>query len=347
MPTGPGFFFGGHMESTQLSSGQLANRHKRKPFLSIDKQIEKLIQRGLLISDTDKARSILLYGNYYNIVNGTQSICCSTESSEYPKYKPNCSIEVLHSLSQFDHELRIMLLDRILRIERRIKSVVAYEFSKHYKRSKKPYAYKRNYVETSDMSPANKRRAEKEIKAIRAKIRKVLTSLSAEKAYLNHYKENYGYVPFWVLINALDLGDVNRVFLYSKQEVQNEIAKAFGIQNHHLKSLMNMIRLYRNSCAHGESLICAPINNTIPRLGIHDFLRIPYDSGCKGVFSLLVCILYLIDETERKDIVKELQDLFFRLGETIPSEFLNRTLYILGFHEGWQAVNDYFTGKCI
>lgn len=42
----------------------------RKPFLTVDEQIQLLKHRGLEIPDESTAAKMLLSSNYYNIVNG-------------------------------------------------------------------------------------------------------------------------------------------------------------------------------------------------------------------------------------------------------------------------------------
>ena len=40
-----------------------------KPFTSIEDQIEILINRNMVFDDFERAKSFLMYNNYYNVVN--------------------------------------------------------------------------------------------------------------------------------------------------------------------------------------------------------------------------------------------------------------------------------------
>ena len=51
----------------------------------------------------------------------------------------------------------------------------------------------------------------------------------------------YGYVPLWVLVNALSLGTIGIFYSYLKQKDQNDIGRQF-------------LTIYRNACAHDERL---------------------------------------------------------------------------------------------
>lgn len=48
-----------------------------KPFKTLDNQIDILISRGLVVSDKEVTKSILLRENYYNVINGYKDIFLS------------------------------------------------------------------------------------------------------------------------------------------------------------------------------------------------------------------------------------------------------------------------------
>lgn len=101
-----------------------------KVFKTIEEQIEILKERNLIINE-EKAKEIFRDNNYYYVINGYKDLFLD-KNSEEEKYVEGATLEEIFTLYKFDSEIRSAFLKYILKIERRIDTYIAYEFSRQY-----------------------------------------------------------------------------------------------------------------------------------------------------------------------------------------------------------------------
>jgi len=98
-----------------------------KPPLSIDEQINLLVQRGMAVPDRNRARYYLSYISYYRLSIYARAL--QVNDSADHRYRPGTCFDDMLNLYTFDRELRLLVLDAIERIEVAIRAAIAYEFS--------------------------------------------------------------------------------------------------------------------------------------------------------------------------------------------------------------------------
>lgn len=92
-------------------------------------QIGILKSRGVIIRNKRWAKQVIRSVNYYNLINGyKQPFLQQNVSGE--KYIAGTTLEEIYALYEFDRKLRIVTLEYILEIEKQVKALVAYCFSK-------------------------------------------------------------------------------------------------------------------------------------------------------------------------------------------------------------------------
>ena len=237
-----------------------------KPFCSIPEQLEILSRRGLRVSASDG--DVLLGENYYAVINGYKAPFVdriASSSSPEERYIAGASFSDIYALYRFDAKLRELMLGYLLRCETRVKSVSAHTFCEHHP---EPAAYldMENYTTRQDYMPGQK--------AFVADLPKFIEELRYKavaqrqcKPYIQHYRERYGEVPLWVLVNELTFGNVSYFFNLLPRTEQNQICKrVVHLQHRTEKSVLtpHAMRLTlralvecRNICAHGDRLYCA------------------------------------------------------------------------------------------
>ena len=99
-----------------------------KEFKTINEQIEILKMRGLVFDNEEFAKEKLLETNYYNTINGYKKLFITLDDSGNEIFKNNTKYEELFYLSEFDRSMRTVYLENILKIENRLKTLVAYYF---------------------------------------------------------------------------------------------------------------------------------------------------------------------------------------------------------------------------
>ena len=79
---------------------------------------------------------------------------------------------------------------------------------------------------------------------------------------VSHYMLNYGYIPLWVLVNTLTIGTISVFYSHLEQQDQNNIGRFFSLKPDELKTILQVLTLYRNACAHDERLYNLKSMNT-------------------------------------------------------------------------------------
>lgn len=114
-----------------------------KEFKTIDEQIRLLRNRNLKIDNTNKAIDILENNNYYYLINGYKNLFIDYSAKD-ERYINSTTLEEIYNLYEFDRKIRIIFLEYILLIERKIDTYISYEFSKEH--GHKNYLIPNNFI---------------------------------------------------------------------------------------------------------------------------------------------------------------------------------------------------------
>ena len=113
-------------------------------FKTYDEQIEILKTRGLIIDDEVVAKNILKRNNYYNIINAYKDVFLQKGKTP-EKFIKGVNFNELVAVHQFDKHLRLVFSQYLIIVERTIKSIMAYEFSKKHPNHDLDYLNISNY----------------------------------------------------------------------------------------------------------------------------------------------------------------------------------------------------------
>lgn len=115
----------------------------KKQFLTYDEQITFLEEKkGLMISDKEYAKKILLKIGYFPLINGYKEVFKQSINDQFQK---GTTFKDIYELYSFDNELRNIFLKYILMAERNIKSSLSYHFCKEYGDLQSDYLSVNNY----------------------------------------------------------------------------------------------------------------------------------------------------------------------------------------------------------
>lgn len=308
-----------------------------KDFKTVEEQIILLKERGIVIND-ESAKEILTENNYYYLINGYKNMFLDNRYQK-EKYIENVSLEEIYALYKFDGELRMNLLRYILIIERRLNTYISYEFSKVY--GNKEYLIENNFD--------NNKKNNYKIVSLIADIKVNTTKqIKIGNKMLNHYIKNYGYIPLWVLIRIMTLGEVSKFYEVMKQKDQNAVAKKFGVREKTLKTYLHNIAIVRNICAHDEKLYDLRLNNAIIKNKIHSCFNLDlqdkkYSNGYKDLFSIIIILKVLLKEIEFKNLYTVLLNNLEDLKKDIKSIEYNKILNKMGFPKNYKKLLEYIS----
>ena len=293
-----------------------------KVYSSTDDQIHILRSRGMTIADAACAKRTIDLENYYNLINGyKQPFLDSTYSGSDERYISGTKFEEIHSLYLFDRELRNLKIA-------------------HFDISVKRW---------------EKMTASQKIGAISALIsglqHEIARQLSKNNPMISHYMLEYGYVPLWVLVNALSLGTIGIFYSYLKQKDQNDIGRHFLLKPEEMNSFLQVLTIYRNACAHDERLynLKSLRNNMKPNsirtLSLHGKLGIPVNSsnnpiyGKNDLFAIIIIFKTMLPKKSFDTFFMALKKLTDELAVrrcTIPFQSIEREM---GFPPNWADIS--------
>ena len=280
-----------------------------KEFKTYQEQIEILKSRGIVISNEEFALEKLQEDNYYNIINGYKDLFIDSN-----QYIQGTTFEEIYSLFEFDRNLKSILLKNILIVENILRTLIAYNFSLKYGNDN---YLKIDNFETLKNSGCKKEKYQERIEQIQKLICNMQLDIAnniKKKPYINHYILNYGFVPLWVLVNAISLGRLN-------QFIKN-------------------LSYFRNLCAHDERVYSATINQPIPDTIYHYKLNLKkkdnnFIQGKSDLFSLIISLKMLLPNDKFNTMCNQIEGRMKSLEKKIfvinPQKIFDK----MGFPLNW------------
>lgn len=212
-----------------------------KPWLSYEDQLKKLIERGLIVTDEDKAINYLERIGYYRL-SGYWFPLRERDSNRQvlDDFKPNARFQDVINLYVFDKNLRLLALDALERIEVALRVDVSHSLGK-----KDVFAHVK-----SELLANNFKKHKKWVQKHENQINR-----SKEK-FIKHYKNKYGFpLPVWVACEVWDFGTLSFLFAGMIPDDKNAIAKKYGVSNGKVfESWLRSLNYLRNVCAHHSRL---------------------------------------------------------------------------------------------
>lgn len=257
----------------------------QKPALSIQEQLERLQNRGLIIDSWDFGENILAHVNYYRL----SAYCLPFKQRDSlgnitERFQENVALSDVLTLYEFDRKLRFLLMDALERIEISIRTNITHHLAFQYG----------SYVleDSSNFHPSF---------AHSAWIKQIKEEVSRSKEqFIEHFKEKYlGFpkTPIWMAIEVISFGSLSMLFKGLKNEDKQKIASKYFLHHKTLISWMHFLTYIRNLCAHhsrlwNKELAIKPVLNDFEK-------QIPADcipQNNRSFISLLI-LKYLLKKT--------------------------------------------------
>ncbi|MDE6386298.1 MAG: Abi family protein [Lachnospiraceae bacterium] len=305
-----------------------------KPFLTYEQQLKKLKSKGLTIDNDDDAIELLKRHSYFALISGYKNPFKAKQGI----YKPHTSLADIYSLYTFDDTLRTIILRNILKVEKHIKSLISYSFCETYGEDQQFYLDKTKY----NYSPEH----QADISDLIGRLSKIADN-PKDYSYIQHQLNRHGNIPLWVMMKALPIGTVSKLYSFLPQSIQAKVSMEFEhITESELVRMLDLLARVRNVCAHNERLFNyrykkGAINDTY----IHKHLNIPklnvqYSKGKQDLFAIIIVLKYLLSPQEFSCFVDDLDDALDTL--LISTRRLERTqMYkYMGFPTNWLEIKD-------
>lgn len=300
---------------------------EKKQFLTYDEQITFLEEKkGLMISDKEYAKKILLKIGYFPLINGYKEVFKQSINDQFQK---GTTFEDIYELYSFDNDLRIIFLKYVLMAERNIKSSLSYHFCKEYGDLQSDYLNVNNY----DYTGKKKNVINKMVKIMSGQLR-----YDSDYVYIRHYMTTYQYVPLWVLMNVLTIGQLSKIYASQKGRIQIKVCQDFGpLKVNEMGKMLAVMTKFRNVCAHNDRLFDFRTKDALLDRNIYERLLIPkekgrYKYGKNDLYAQVIILKLLLSDEDFRVFFHDLKVCFKK--HPIHKEILEK----MGFPENWERI---------
>lgn len=307
----------------------------KKVFKSLEEQVQILKDKGLLITDEDKAKKILFRENYF-FLSGYRHLFLEKNGTR--KFKKGARFEELYALFQFDRQFRNIIFKNVLIIENNYKSITSYILSKKYGYKEKDYLKTSNF--TKDRSKS------RQVNDLLKKMKRQIRINGAQHTATTHYYSQYGYAPLWIVVKVLSFGIMSELFSILKDEEQQDIANVYHLDVETLDIYFPILANYRNLCAHEDILYDHFTQRVIPDNAIHSYLNIEktngeYIYGKNDIFALIIILKQMLTKDEFKLMMNEIIYELDRLSGKLSSISIDSVLNEMGFPLNYKEIMYY------
>lgn len=230
--------------------------YSTKVFRSLDEQIVLLRDRNLIIRDEEKAKRHLLEKNYFDLINGFETLFLKKANAKYKDYT-GYYFEDFLLLYKFDKKLNLIILEQLDKFEIQLKTSMAFRFCEKYFKTPTDsdcYMDKNNYSDPGNNHLSlpkgiSKSLGKHKIFSVHHKYGNFMEQCKVKYPYMSTYDKP----PFWIVIKVLELGATFKLLLGFEKDVFEKVIKDMGMKYVDKQKFINSIRIcieLRNTCAH-------------------------------------------------------------------------------------------------
>ena len=166
-------------------------------------------------------------------------------------------------------------------------------------------------------------------------------------SYIQHQKNRHGNIPLWVMMKALTLGTVSKLYSFLPQNIQAKVSMEFEyITENELVRMLDLLARVRNVCAHNERLFNYRYNKgSINDTYIHSFLNIPkpnvqYSKGKQDLFAVIIVLKYLLTKEEFSRCIDDVDATLQTLLSSTKCLQKAQMYKYMGFPNNWKDIKD-------
>ena len=274
------------------------------------------------------AKQLIRNTNYYNLINGYKEPFLQPNIS-YEKYFSGTTFEEIYALYEFDRKLRIITLEYILEIEKQVKSLIACCFSKVHGH--------KNYLKLENFDTLGQKKYGQVSNLLSSLYKKISLNIDKDLS-VSHYVSGKNYIPLWVLVNTLSMGDISKFYSNMVQRERNDVARRlkWGVKEHQLASCLFFLSTIRNRCAHDERLYSyLSYVNLCNNKYFHYFHK---TSNTNSYFAVMVAFKMLLSTQRYQTYHKQIESLFNELSSQLSTISIKKIRGKMGIPDNWRRL---------
>jgi len=283
-----------------------------KQYMNQEQLLDYIRSKGVFINNKKDALEKIKTYSYYSIINTYKDVFKNNNN----EYKETVSFDEIFALFEFDKNLRNIFLKYSLEIEIILKSLLAENLSSRY--GIKNYLVKENFDDMIDKEII--------IELVNI-IEKEITKQYGKHEAVTHYIDKYGFVPPFVLIKILTLGELSRLYAVLKQSDRQNISKNFKLSDKVLKQIIINMTMIRNICAHNDRLFSFHSKFRIS----FKYIQKNYNERTVNIYMIMKCMECLLPKDKKREFIKLINNEIKQLDKKLKSIKIDNILYIMGF----------------
>lgn len=313
-----------------------------KEFATHAEQLEILEKRGLLVPDKAAAKRILSRENYYALIDGYKEPFLEHNESLNPygleQYQEGTEFSHIYALHRFDRQLRLLLLNDLLKFEKNIKSKVAYRFSEKFRGTA-------SFLNPDHYSPDVRHHHERDriISTLANLIKSHKKRDKVRYPAIREFYDKHKNVPLWVLVNFLSLGQITHFYTVIDEELRERIARDFAeeysdeYESIHLKAsdldaFLHIVFPYRNKSAHEEVLYRFHLPHPVELGAVESMLNTEKGSlSGAAIFSVISLLKLVLAKEDYEWFSVELEKIVKELEAAVPERAFEKIMKDAGF----------------
>lgn len=261
--------------------------HYTKPALSFEEQAQRLIDRGLIVSNRQFLVNCLSNVNYYRLSAYWYTFKTVDHQTQEERFVPGTSFDIIWNRYTFDRELRLLIMDAIEYIE---VAILRTQMVEQFTRLHGPFGY----CEIANFNPKfqlnDHQKLLKEVDEAVARSREEFVS----RFYRKYTSESR--LPLWISVEVMTFGQLFTIFRSLNQVEQQSLSRRYDLFQPVLESWLHTINFTRNACAHHARLWNRdiPVSPKLPdRKNNPDFYG-PTSIDNKRIFAVLTLLNHLL-----------------------------------------------------
>lgn len=231
------------------------------PYSTVEAQLQKLKNDGLIIENDNHALDNLQLYGYSNLIKSYRDPYVIKDSSGHKTYRDGVTFDQIKSLYLLDKNLRNAVMASMLDLEEYIKEASAEIIARDFGTNPSDYLLFRNYRDR----PTNYKFSLREI------LKNMNNSLASDKDPIRHYRIAHGIVPPWILFKNVYFSTIVNFIKLFKNKQKTDLASTlytlspnFSVEQAK-KLMLDTLYIcleYRNLSAHGGRVYNYSPNST-------------------------------------------------------------------------------------
>lgn len=257
------------------------------------------------------------------------------------KFLPGTNFDEIRQIHFFDKELKSLLFKYIIESEKHLKSIISYRFSKSFENIDFAYLSVNNYNFDNIL----------EVTSLISTLSNIIKHhlKSKNNNSIKHYMLKHKSVPFWILVNYMNFGQLVTFYKYLKAPLQNKIAKDFSnflnenldtnnvkLSSSQLLSYLKNVVELRNVVAHNNKILnfkCR--NNTIYLKELHSKYIYNPNKQRQDVFNVFIIMQCLLSKKQYIHLNNTIYDRLKYLECHLHTINISIILDSIGFSKDW------------